>query len=108
MGLEGYYIDHIQAFTKISAPLTDLLKKGKAEHIQWSEAQERVYSLLKEYIVISTAQTDLGLISRTFSLKMNKLPAFSEINQGWRYLNIVFIRSDELNFNFTLYSKPSI
>ena len=37
--------------TKISAPLTDLLKKGKAEHIQWSEAQERAYSLLKEYLL---------------------------------------------------------
>ena len=35
------------------------------------------------YIVISTVQTDLGLISRTFSLKINKSPTFSEINQGW-------------------------
>ena len=30
---------------------TDLLKKGKAEHIQWSKAQERAYSLLKEYLL---------------------------------------------------------
>ena len=51
LGLVGYYRDHIPAFTEISAPLTDLLKKGKAEHIQWSEAQERVYSLLKEYLL---------------------------------------------------------
>ena len=57
------------------------------------------------YIVISTAQTDLGLRSRTF-LKINKLPAFSENNQGWHCLKIVFIQSDELNFNFTLCSKP--
>ena len=47
------------------------------------------------YIVISTAQTDLGLVSRTFSLKMN-VSTFSEINQGWRCLKIVFIWSDEL------------
>ena len=33
-------------------------------------------------IVFSTAKTDLGLRSRTFSLKINKLPTFSEINQG--------------------------
>ena len=58
------------------------------------------------YIVISTAQTDLGLISRLFSLKINKLPIFSEINQGWQYLKIVFIRPNELNVNFPLCSKP--
>ena len=51
LGLVGYYRDHIPAFAEISAPLTDLLKKGKAEHIQWSEAQERSYSLLKEYLL---------------------------------------------------------
>ena len=50
LGLVGYYRDHIPAFAEISAPLTDL-KKGKAEHIQWSEAQERAYSLLKEYLL---------------------------------------------------------
>ena len=36
------------------------------------------------YFVISTAQIDLGLRSRTFSLKIisNKLPTFSEITQA--------------------------
>ena len=29
-----------------------------------------------------------------------------EISQGWQCLKIVFIRSDELNFNFTLCSRP--
>ena len=42
LGLVGYYRDR---------PLTDLLKKGKAKHIQWSEPQERAYSLLKEYLL---------------------------------------------------------
>ena len=51
LGLVGYYRDHIPAFAEILAPLTDLLKKGKAKHIQWSEAQERAYSLLKEYLL---------------------------------------------------------
>ena len=39
------------------------------------------------FIVILTAQTDLGLKSITFSLKINKFPTFSEINQGWQCLN---------------------
>ena len=41
------------------------------------------------YIVISNAQTDLGLRSRTFCLKINKLPIFSEITQSWQCLKIV-------------------
>ena len=44
------------------------------------------------YIVISTAQTDLGLRSRTFSLKINKWPTFSEVTQEWQCLMIVFIQ----------------
>ena len=32
-------------------------------------------------IVISTVQTDLGLRSRIFSLKINKLPTLYEITQ---------------------------
>ena len=40
-------------------------------------------------------QTDFGMRSRTFSLKINKLPTFSEITQAWQCLKIVFIGSDE-------------
>ena len=52
----------------------------------------------QHYIVISTAQTDLGLRSRTSSLKLNKLPTFSEITQAWQCLKVVFIRSDEFTY----------
>ena len=41
--------------------------------------------------IISTEQTDLGLRSRTFTLKSNKLITFSEISQVWQCLKIVFI-----------------
>ena len=51
LGLVGYYRDHIPAFAEISAPLTDLLKKGKAKCIQWIKAQERANFLLKEYLL---------------------------------------------------------
>ena len=40
LGLVAYYRDHIPAFAEISAPLSDLLKKGKLEQVQWNEAQE--------------------------------------------------------------------
>ena len=47
----GYYRDHISALAVISEPLSDLLKKGKSEQVQWYEAQECAYSLLKEYLL---------------------------------------------------------
>ena len=50
------------------------------------------------FIVISNAQIDLGLRFRTVSLKINKLPTFSEITQGWQCLKIVFIWSDEFTY----------
>ena len=51
LGLVGYYRNNIPAFAEISAPLSDLLKKGKSEQEQWNEVQERAYSLLKEYLL---------------------------------------------------------
>ena len=51
LGLVGYYRDHIPAFVDISGPLSNLLKKGKSEQVQWNEAQERAYSLLKDYLL---------------------------------------------------------
>ena len=51
LGLVGYYRDHIPTLAEISAPLSNLLKKGMSEQVQWNEAQECAYSLLKEYRV---------------------------------------------------------
>ena len=54
LGLVGYYRDHIPTLAEISAPLSDLLKKGMSEQVQWNEAQERAYSLFNEYRVSAT------------------------------------------------------
>ena len=51
VGLLGYYRDQIPAFAEVSVPLSDLLKKGKSDQVQWNEAQERAFSLLKEYLL---------------------------------------------------------
>ena len=37
-----------------------------------------------ECLVISTAQADIGLKSRNFSLKINKLSTYSEITHVWQ------------------------
>ena len=59
LGLVRYYRDHIPAFAEISAPLTDLLKKGKAEHIQ----QEPVLKLpdLSKPFVLRTDASGVGV-----------------------------------------------
>ena len=51
LGLVSYYRDHNPTFAEISVPLSDLLKKEMSEQVQWNEAQERAYSLLKEYLL---------------------------------------------------------
>ena len=49
--LVSYYRDLIPAFAEISVALSDLLKNGKSEQVQWSKAQEHLYSLLKKYLL---------------------------------------------------------
>ena len=71
------------------------MKSFKHEHLFYLHSIIHVQST---YIVTSTAQTDLGLRSRTFSKKINKLITFSEITQAWQCLEIVFIRSDDFTY----------
>ena len=51
LGLVGYYRNHIPTFAEISVPLSDPLKKGMSELVQWNEPQERAYPLLMEYLL---------------------------------------------------------
>ena len=55
--------------------------------------------------VISTTQTDLGLRSRTFSQKINKLPTFSEITRLSGKHCVYLVKLVQLlNFNYPLHS----
>ena len=89
LGLVGYYRDHIPAFAEISAPLTGLLKKGKAEHIQWSEAQERAYSLLKEYLlqepVLKLPDLSKPFVLRTDASRVGVAAVLLQENDGKLY-----------------------
>ena len=58
LGLIGYYRDHIPAFVEISAPLSDLLKKGKSKQVQWNKAQERTVLKLPDLMKPLVPRTD--------------------------------------------------
>ena len=50
LGLIGYYRQFIPNFAAISVPLTDLTKKNEPNRLQWSDAQDRAFETLKNYI----------------------------------------------------------
>ena len=48
LGLVNYYHAHIPLFAAISAPLSDLTRKGQPNKVQWGKAQERAFLTLQE------------------------------------------------------------
>ena len=51
LGLVNYYRAHIPLFAAISAPLSDLTRKGQPNKVQWGEAQERAFLTLQERLL---------------------------------------------------------
>ena len=47
LGLVNYYCAHIPLFAAISAPLSNLTRKGQPNKVQWGEAQERAFLTLQ-------------------------------------------------------------
>ena len=50
-GLLGYYRDYIPFFAIITAPLTDLTKKGQPNFVEWGKAQEKAFNTLREALL---------------------------------------------------------
>jgi len=47
MGLAGYYRDFIPNFAAVTAPLSDLTRKGQPSKVEWGDAQEKAYQTIK-------------------------------------------------------------
>ena len=47
LGLTGYYCKFVPQYTSISAPLSNLLKKGKRERVEWTTKCEQAFQTLK-------------------------------------------------------------
>ena len=86
LGLVGYYRDHIPVFAEVSAPLSNLLMKGKSEQEQWNETQERAYSLLKEYLlqalVLNVPDLMKPFVPRTNASEVGVTAVLSQENKG--------------------------
>ena len=54
------------------------------------------------HCIVSTAQTDISLTYRTFSLNKKKLPAFSEITQVYHNLKILLQVTKSLKRDYIL------
>lgn len=47
LGLAGYYRRFVPSYATVAAPLTDLLRKGSSNKLEWSQAQDSAFKQLK-------------------------------------------------------------
>ncbi|GFO06086.1 Zinc finger protein [Plakobranchus ocellatus] len=47
LGLVGYYKEFVPNFAAVSGPLSDLVRKGQPNIVNWDDSQERAYNSLK-------------------------------------------------------------
>lgn len=50
LGLTGYYREFIPSYAKISAPLTELTRKGKSNSVKWTPACEEAFQEVKHQV----------------------------------------------------------
>ena len=50
LGLAGYYREFIPHFSAVTAPLSDLVKKGCPNNVQWGPSQERAYQTIRDLL----------------------------------------------------------
>ncbi|GFR72339.1 Pol polyprotein [Elysia marginata] len=68
LGLVGYYKEFVPNFAAISAPLSDLVRKGQPNTVNWSDSQEKAYNALK-FAVTSKPVLQLPDIDKRFILR---------------------------------------
>ncbi|GFR70659.1 zinc finger protein [Elysia marginata] len=68
LGLVGYYKEFVPNFAAICAPLSDLVRKGQPNTVNWSDSQEKAYNSLK-FAVTSKPILQLPDINKRFILR---------------------------------------
>ena len=69
LGMTGYYRRFIRNYAHIAVPLTELMKKGRPENVEWNDSTEVAFQTLKAALTSSTIlknpNPDLTFILRT-------------------------------------------
>ncbi|GFO04002.1 Zinc finger protein [Plakobranchus ocellatus] len=68
LGLVSYYKEFVQNFAAVSAPLSDLVRKGQPNIVNWGDSQERAYNSLK-VAVTSKPVLQLPDVNKKFVLR---------------------------------------
>ena len=68
LGLIGFYREFVPNFAAITSPLSDVVKKGSPNKVEWTEAAERTLSTVKERLA-SQPILKLPDMSKTFTLR---------------------------------------
>ncbi|GFO32920.1 Zinc finger protein [Plakobranchus ocellatus] len=68
LGLVGYYKEFVPNFAAVSAPLSDLVRKGQPNIVNWGDSQERAYNSLK-VAVTSKPVLQLPDVNKRFVLR---------------------------------------
>ncbi|GFO22577.1 Pol polyprotein [Plakobranchus ocellatus] len=68
LGLVGHYKEFVPNFAAVSAPLSDLVRKGQPNIVNWGDSQERAYNSLK-VAVTSKPVLQLPNVNKRFVLR---------------------------------------
>ncbi|WP_353817121.1 ribonuclease H family protein, partial [Acinetobacter baumannii] len=69
LGLAGYYREFVPNYSAITAPLSDLVRKGCPNQVQWGPSQEKAYQTVRDLLskdpVLRLPDTSKEFVLRT-------------------------------------------
>ncbi|GFO16833.1 Zinc finger protein [Plakobranchus ocellatus] len=85
-GLVGYYKEFVPNFAAVSAPLSDLVRKGQPNIVNWGDSQERAYNSLKVAVtskpVLQLPDVNKKVVLRTDASDRGLGAALMQENEG--------------------------
>ncbi|GFO41204.1 Zinc finger protein [Plakobranchus ocellatus] len=86
LGLVGYYKEFVPNFAAVSAPLSDLVRKGQPNIVNWGDSQERAYNSLKVAVtskpVLQLPDVNKKFVLRTDASDRGLSAALMQENEG--------------------------
>ncbi|GFO29427.1 Zinc finger protein [Plakobranchus ocellatus] len=86
LGLVGYYKEFVPNFSAVSAPLSDLVRKGQPNIVNWGDSQERAYNSLRVAVtskpVLQLPNVNKRFVLRTDASDRGIVAALMQENEG--------------------------